>query len=377
MSNVQEIKNRVLENLGIELRVAKKTKILVAMSGGVDSSTVAALLKEAGFEVLGVTLQLYDHGIAVNKKGACCAGIDIYDAQNAAQQIGVPHYVFNYESIFRQEVIDKFVTSYEQGETPIPCILCNQKVKFRDLLQASKDLGADYMATGHYVRRIVGTNEPELHKAIDTTKDQSYFLFTTTNQQLQKLLFPLGVLNKTETRILAEHYSLNVANKADSQDICFVPNGDYREVIAKVNQDKPIKTGNIVTRDGIVLGRHNGIINYTVGQRRGLNIAHPEPLYVIKLDPVSNLVVVGTREELAGRKVIIKDINWISQNDQQNFECSVRLRSMHVGIDALVKKTGMNEAEIELYEDYWAITPGQACVMYDGSKVIGGGWIVK
>ena len=376
MNNMHEIKNRVIDNLGLEAQ-SKKTRILVAMSGGVDSTTVAALLNESGFDVLGVTLQLYDHGIAVNKKGACCAGIDIYDAQNAAQQIGVPHYVFNYESIFRQEVIDKFVSGYEKGETPIPCILCNQKVKFRDLLQASKDLGADYMATGHYVRRIIGANGPELHKAIDITKDQSYFLFTTTNQQLEKLLFPLGMLNKTETRVLAEHYGLNVANKADSQDICFVPNGNYREVISKVSKNKVIKTGNIVMSDGTVLGQHSGIINYTVGQRRGLNIAYKEPLYVIKIDAPANLVIVGTREELIGRKVLVKDINWLAHDNSDSFECNVRLRSMHIGIDALVKKIGMNDAEVELYEDYWAITPGQACVMYDGTRVIGGGWITS
>lgn len=353
-----------------------KQRIVVAMSGGVDSSTVAALLHDAGHEVIGITLQLYSTEFEVKNLGTCCAGKDIYDAQMVAAKIGVPHYVFNYEHNFKTEVMDKFAESYVNGETPIPCVLCNQKIKFRDLLLAAKDLSSDRMATGHYVQRIddPATGEAQLHKGVDHSKDQSYFLFTTTKEQLKMLTWPLGGLTKTQTRELAKYYSLEIADKPDSQDICFVPNGNYREIVLQLRPEAE-KKGHIVMSNGKVLGEHNGIINYTVGQRRGLNISYSEPLYVIRLDAKKREVVVGTRDELSTRKFIIKDINWLLKDIPSQIDCSVKLRSAHSGAIANITMGSDKTAVVELYGGYPGVAPGQACVMYDGTRVLGGGWI--
>lgn len=352
-----------------------RQRIVVAMSGGVDSSTVAALLHDAGHEVIGITLQLYNTDFEVKNTGTCCAGKDIYDAQMAAASIGIPHYVFNYEHNFKAEVMDKFADSYVKGETPIPCVLCNQKIKFRDLLRAAQDLSADRMATGHYVQRF-DNPEPQLHKGSDPMKDQSYFLFTTTREQLALLEFPLGGLIKDKTRELAKYYGLEISDKPDSQDICFVPKGNYRDIVLQLRPDAERK-GQIVMSDGRVLGEHNGIINYTIGQRRGLNISHSEPLYVIKLDPKTNEVVVGTQDQLSKKSFTIRDVNWLIGEAPDTLEATVKLRSAHSGSIATVKVITPSEATVELYDGYPGITPGQACVMYDGSRVLGGGWITK
>ncbi len=365
----------IREEILKKYRSIGKKKIVVAMSGGVDSSAVAALLHDAGHDVIGITLQLYNTDFEVKNTGTCCAGKDIYDAQMAAAKIGIPHYVFNYEHNFKAEVMDKFADSYVRGETPIPCVLCNQKIKFRDLLRAAKDLSADRMATGHYVQRF-DLSEPQLHKGYDPIKDQSYFLFTTTREQLSMLEFPLGGLTKDVTREIAKHYGLEISDKPDSQDICFVPKGNYRDIVLQLRPDAE-RSGNIVMSDGKVVGQHTGIINYTVGQRRGINISHSEPLYVIKLDPKTNEVVVGTKDQLSSKEFQIRDINWLIEEVPESLECTVKLRSAHKGSVANVKINGDNQATVELYDGYPGVTPGQACVMYDGSRVLGGGWITK
>jgi tRNA-specific 2-thiouridylase len=394
MLNIDEI----IANLVREMQeiAPEPQDIIVAMSGGVDSSVVALLLHQAGHRVRGITLQLYDQGLTLGRKGACCAGQDIYDAQMAAEKIGIPHYVLDYEAPFKSEVIDKFVDSYINGETPVPCILCNQKIKFRDLLKASRDLSANFLATGHYVRRIEREDGfCELHSGATRGKDQSYFLFATRQDELRSLLFPLGnMLDKEVTRAIAEHYGLTVAAKADSQDICFVPNGDYRKIVLKAAPQAE-KSGDIVMSNGAIVGRHNGIINYTVGQRRGLNISHSEPLYVLKIDPIKNNIIVGVKDELKSRKFRIKLENWLGETSiypDMQYECTVKLRSAHLGAAAIVRfdplgaeKIAKNnwgageeiEAEVLLFQDYVGITPGQACVFYDGSRVMGGGWILR
>lgn len=356
------------------------TKIVVAMSGGVDSSVVAAKLKGEGYDVVGITLQLYDHGLALEKKGACCAGQDIYDASKAAETIGIPHYVLNYESLFKESVMDDFAESYLRGETPIPCVRCNQSVKFRDLYKVAKDLNADALATGHYIQRKEGSDGPELHQAIDKTKDQSYFLFATTKEQLEYLHFPLGGNDKTTTRTLAKQYGLEIADKPDSQDICFVPNGNYASVIEKLRPGA-LDPGKIIHIDGTELGEHDGIINFTIGQRKGLKIAWHEPLYVIKIDPDTHQVIVGPDTALNSQTITIKDINWLGHNtlnkDGQNV--TVKLRSTHKGAHATLYPHDNDNRQlvVKLHTPERAITPGQACVIYDNERVLGGGWITR
>ncbi len=352
--------------------------VAVAMSGGVDSSVTAALMVEAGYQVVGITLQLYDHGQMIDKKGACCAGQDIYDARTVADKLGFPHYVLDYESIFKQSVIDDFVDTYLQGETPIPCVRCNQKVKFKDLLTTARDLGAAAMVTGHYVQRIEGVAGAEMHRAVDPTRDQSYFLFTTTSEQLNFLHFPLGGLPKTETRALAHRFGLKVAEKPDSQDICFVPSGGYASVVEKLRPGA-LDPGEIVHMDGRVLGHHKGIIHYTVGQRRGIGVSAGDPLYVIRLDPTLKQVIVGPKEALAKDRIWVKEVNWLS-NPQEFLEgrrVVVKIRSTHPGIEANVFSRSNDRAEVQFINPEYGISSGQACVFYDGSRVLGGGWITQ
>ena len=368
-----------MNSLGIDKPPAN-TRVVVAMSGGVDSSVVAAMLAEEGYDVIGITLQLYDHGAMVNKKGACCAGQDIHDARRVAEKIGIPHYVLNYENKFKESVMDDFVETYLAGETPIPCVKCNQSVKFKDLLQTARELGADVMATGHYVQRKEEAGRAQLHKAADPTRDQSYFLFATTQEQLDFLRFPLGHLaNKDETRALAARYGLEVADKPDSQDICFVPTGGYAKVIEKLRPGA-LEPGRIMHIDGYELGTHNGIINYTVGQRRGLGIGGDagggEPLYVIRLDPQQKHVYVGPKEALLKPALIIRELNWLEATPPQpNAPITVRLRSTQQGVSATATLLENGKARINLAQPEPAISPGQACVIYDGTRVLGGGWI--
>jgi tRNA-specific 2-thiouridylase len=367
-------------------KAPKDTRIVVAMSGGVDSSVVACMLKEQGYDVIGITLQLYDIGQALKKKNACCAGVDIMDAKKVAQKHNFPHYVLNYENLFKESVIDDFADSYLRGETPIPCVKCNQSVKFRDLMKVAHDLNADAMATGHYIRRLENGENAHLLKAVDENKDQSYFLFATTQEQLNFLRFPLGGFTKEETRNLAKKYDLDVANKPDSQDICFVPNGDYASVIAK-HRPQAFKSGDLLhieTREK--LGQHNGIINFTLGQRRGLGISYPEPLYVVKIEPKENIVYVGEEKFLQNRKFIIREVNWLAKTNElkevefegkKAYEVMVRLRSNHEEEKAFITKIDGNKYEITMKSMTRAITPGQACVIYDDERVLGGGWITK
>ena len=330
--------------------------------------------------MVGITLQLYDIGEALKKKNACCAGVDILDAKKVAEKFNFPHYVLNYQNLFKESVIDDFADSYLQGETPIPCIKCNQSVKFRDLLKVARDLGADALATGHYVRREVGkSQESQLHKATDDDKDQSYFLFTTTKEQLDFLRFPLGSNSKEETRKEAQRLGLEIASKPDSQDICFVPNGDYAAVIRR-HRPTAFREGNLVHIESKkILGKHDGIVNFTLGQRRGLGIAYPEPLYVVKIEPKENIVFVGEEKYLQNRKFKIRDINWLASDIDitGEIEAKVRLRSNHEEEPALIKINKNGEGEITMKSMTRAITPGQACVIYQDSRVLGGGWITK
>ncbi|NNF24829.1 MAG: tRNA 2-thiouridine(34) synthase MnmA [Rhodobacteraceae bacterium] len=362
-------------------KAPQDTRVVVAMSGGVDSSVVAAVLAEEGYDVVGVTLQLYDHGAALAKKGACCAGVDIHDARRVAEEMGFPHYVLDYENMFREAVIDEFADSYLAGATPVPCIRCNERVKFKDLLETAKDLDADCMATGHYIQRKMGAAGPEMHAAADAARDQSYFLFSTTPEQLSFLRFPLGHLpSKAATRALAAKYGLQVADKPDSQDICFVPNGDYASVIEKLRPGAA-DAGEIVHADGRVLGTHKGLIHYTIGQRRGLGIGGlDEPLYVVRLDVERRQVIVGPREMLSTRIVPVREINWLGDRpmtDEQSWEISVKVRSTRPPREAVLRPLSGDTAEVELLTPEDGVSPGQACVFYEtgGSRIFGGGWI--
>jgi tRNA-specific 2-thiouridylase len=358
-----------------------QTRVVVAMSGGVDSSVVAAQLASEGYDVVGVTLQLYDHGAALAKKGACCAGRDIQDAARVAEAMGFPHYVLDYENTFKEAVIDDFADSYLAGATPVPCIRCNERVKFKDLLQTARELDADCMATGHYIQRKMGDDGAELHQAADANRDQSYFLFSTTAEQLDYLRFPLGHLHsKAETRELAQRFGLTVADKPDSQDICFVPNGNYAAVIEKLRPGAA-EPGDIVDVNGTVLAQHRGVIHYTIGQRRGLGIGGlTNPLYVVKLDVDARHVVVGPKEMLATRRVPIREINWLGGGDflaGGTRTIAVKVRSTKPPVDAVLHPISDTEAEVELLVAEEGVSPGQACVFYDqeSSRVLGGGWI--
>ena len=339
------------------------------MSGGVDSSVVAALCAEAGCETIGVTLQLYDSGAAAARPGACCAGADIRDARAVAARLGIAHYVLDYESAFKAAVIDDFADSYARGSTPVPCVRCNQTVKFRDLLGVARDLGADALATGHYVRRIEGQGGAQLHRGIDPAKDQSYFLYATTREQLDYLRFPLGGLGKAEVRGHAERHGLSVAAKPDSQDICFVPNGDYAGIVAKLRPEA-VQPGEIVDLSGAVIGRHPGLINFTVGQRRGIAIGGTkEPLYAVRLDPETRRLTVGPRAALAVAAVELSDINWLGDGEARG-EVAVKVRSMARPVaGALVGD------RLEFAAPEFGVSPGQAAVFYDGNRVLGGGTI--
>ena len=369
-----------LNSLGLP-KPPSQTRVVVAMSGGVDSSVVAAMLAEEGYDVVGVTLQLYDHGAALAKKGACCAGRDIHDARRVAETMGFPHYVLDYESRFRESVMEEFADAYLAGATPVPCIRCNERVKFRDLLETARDLEADCMATGHYIRRLAGPAGAELHRAADPARDQSYFLFSTTREQLEYLRFPLGGLaSKAETRALAARYGLPVADKPDSQDICFVPNGNYAAVIERLRPGAA-DPGEIVDTEGRVLGRHEGVIHYTVGQRRGIGIGGlGEPLYVIALDPAARRVIVGPKAALATAIVPVREVNWLGDEPlgaRAEWQVAVRVRSTRAPRAAILRPLGPTEAEVELLAPEDGVSAGQACVFYapEGTRVLGGGWI--
>ncbi|OQW80816.1 MAG: tRNA 2-thiouridine(34) synthase MnmA [Proteobacteria bacterium ST_bin15] len=358
------------------------TRVVVAMSGGVDSSVAAAMLKSEGYDVVGVTMQLYDHGAATHRKGACCAGQDIVDARRVAERLNIPHYVLDYESRFRDTVIADFADAYVAGETPVPCISCNQRVKFQDLLSTSRDLEADVLVTGHYIASAALNGRRALYRPLDTARDQSYFLFATTQAQLDRLRFPLGGLTKSQTREIARAHNLVVASKPDSQDICFVPSGHYAEVIERLRPGAA-EPGDIVHVDGRTLGHHRGIIHYTIGQRRGLGVAAGEPLYVVRIDAAERRVIVGPREELATRRIVLRDVNWIGDGTladigSDGIEVFVRVRSTRPPRPAqfMIDK---GEAVVMLATSEEGVSPGQACVLYDAqagqARVLGGGFI--
>jgi tRNA-uridine 2-sulfurtransferase len=371
-----------MNSLGIA-KAAADTRVVVAMSGGVDSSVAAALLKEQGYDVVGVTLQLYDHGVAVGKTGACCAGQDIQDARQVAARLSIPHYVLDYESRFRSEVMDSFADAYVRGETPVPCIACNRTVKFRDLLKTARELGAEALATGHYVRRVAGSEGPELHRGVDPARDQSCFLFGTTRDQLDFLRFPLGGMPKSETRALAQRFELSVSEKPDSQDICFVPGGDYAAVVRKLRPES-VEPGEIVDLEGRVVGKHDGIVRFTVGQRRGLALGgrdgtDNDPLYVVRLEPKTRRVVVGPRSALGRDRIELYDVNWLGAELPADaaLPVQVRVRSSQALRPASVARED-GTLFVSFAEPEMGVSPGQACVVYDaesGNRVLGGGFI--
>ncbi|MDC0044285.1 tRNA 2-thiouridine(34) synthase MnmA [Candidatus Pelagibacter sp.] len=368
-----------LNSIGIN-KDPKNTLVVVAMSGGVDSSTVAGIMKNEGYKVIGITLKLYDDSKITSQSRQCCAGQDIIDAKRVADKLGIEHKILYYQNKFKDGVIDNFINSYLNGETPIPCVQCNQTVKFKDLFNESKKLNADALVTGHYVKSITHDDVTEMYRGADLNRDQSYFLFNTTKEQLDYLRFPLGSLQKDETRKIAKNLDLNVADKPDSQDICFVPNGDYASVIEKFRPNSFAK-GNIKDTEGNVIGIHDGIINYTIGQRKGIKIADKDPLYVIKIDAIKNEIIVGYKKHLIKTEINLKDINIITNNKKDfQSELFVKVRSTGKLIKAKIK-INESKASVKLLEDEYGISPGQACVFYakdnNGHKVLGGGWITK
>ncbi len=365
-------------SLGFE-KEPKDTKVVVAMSGGVDSSTVAALMKKEGYDVTGITLKLYDDSKTQKGNRQCCAGQDVLDAKRVAQKLNINHKILYYQKKFREDVIDSFIDSYINGETPIPCVQCNQTVKFRDLYSYAKELNTDALITGHYVNRIQKNGNAEMYRAADLNRDQSYFLFATTQEQLNFLRFPLGNLQKKETRKIATKLNLNVADKPDSQDICFVPNGNYASVIQKYKPES-FKKGDILDMKGNIIGKHNGIINFTIGQRKGIGVSHKEPLYVVNINAKKNQVIVGYKEALTIKKIYLRNVNLLDNNEEINNNLFVKVRSTGRLIKAKINLK-KQEAEIDLLENETGISPGQACVFYSknklGDKVLGGGWIIN
>ncbi len=370
--------NIKLNSIGLD-KDPKDTKVVVAMSGGVDSSTVAGIMKKEGYNVIGITLKLYDDNKENKNSKQCCTGQDIMDAKRVAQKLDIEHKIFYYQSKFKESVVDNFVESYLNGETPIPCVQCNKTVKFNDLFQESKKLNADALITGHYVKSLTKNNITDMYRAIDENRDQSYFLFNTTREQLNYLRFPLGGMLKKQTREIAKELGLNVADKPDSQDICFVPNGDYVSVIEKIRPDA-FKKGNIKNTEGKVLGVHDGIVNFTIGQRRGIKIAAKDPLYVVDIDPKKNEIIVGNKKELLKKDIILKDLNLLVDKKEFDNEIFVKVRSTGKLIKSKLNLVN-NHAQLKLFDDEYGISPGQACVFYSkdnfGDKVLGGGWISK
>ena len=370
------IKSKKLNSLGF-FKPSKETKVVVAMSGGVDSSTVAGLMKKDGYEVIGITLKLYDNTKSSKSSRQCCAGRDILDAKRVSRQLNIDHKILYYQKKFKRDVIDSFIDSYVAGETPIPCVQCNQTVKFRDLYLYAKEIKADALITGHYVKRIQQNGNAEMYRAVDLTRDQSYFLFSTTQEQLNFLRFPLGKMQKKETRKIASELKLNVADKPDSQDICFVPNGNYASVIKKFRPES-FKKGDILDMKGNIVGKHSGIINFTIGQRKGIGVAHKEALYVVNINAIKNEVIVGNREALAIKKIYLKDLNLLNNVEKHNDNLFIKVRSTGRLIKAKVNLNNVG-AQVNLEEVEMGISPGQACVFYSknkfGEKVLGGGWI--